>query len=303
MTRTEFLQRRKSGIGSSDVAAVLGISPWVTPYQLYCEKTSPVIDVEESEILHFGHIMESVIASEYMRRHGVKLQKRNRMYRSRKYPELIADIDRYEVGGRIVELKNVSEWAGKSKFGDGKDDVPDYYLLQCQHQMFVTEIHELSLAAVIGGHRYRDYEIQYDAELAEFAAAKCHEYYTECVEKRNPPPATAKDVLSDYYMAKAGAQIVATPEVTEIIARYKELKAAQKTLDELTSAIKIFAGENEIIIDPAGGVLATWKQGKDKTTSTVDYAALCAAHGIGQDEIDKYTTITTKRGTRPLLVK
>lgn len=303
MTRFEFLQRRKSGIGSSDVAAVLGVSPWVTPYQLYCDKTSPVIDVEETEILHFGHIMESVIASEYMRRHGVKLQKRNRMYRSRKYPELIADIDRYEIGGRIVELKNVSEWSGKSKFGDGKDDVPDYYLLQCQHQMFVTEIHELSLAAVIGGHRYRDYEIDYDRELAEFAAAKCHEYWQKHIEKRMPPPATSRDILSDYFTSKSGAKITATPEVAEIISRYKEMKAAQKTLDDLAAAIKIFAGENEIIVDPAGGVLATWKQGKDRETSTVDVPALCAAHGIDESELAKYTTVTTKRGTRPLLVK
>ena len=32
-TRAEWLAQRRTGIGGSDVASILGLSPWRTPYQ------------------------------------------------------------------------------------------------------------------------------------------------------------------------------------------------------------------------------------------------------------------------------
>ena len=78
IARTDFLKRRKTGIGGSDVAAVLGLSKWKTPYQLWVDKTSDNVVEEESEILHFGQVLEQVEADEYARRNRVKVQRRNR---------------------------------------------------------------------------------------------------------------------------------------------------------------------------------------------------------------------------------
>lgn len=305
MERTEFLQRRKTGIGGSDVAAVLGASPWKTPYQLWLDKTTDDVSEKESDILHFGQMIEPVIANEFARRNNVKVQVRNNMYRHKEHPELVANIDRYIVGGAILECKTCSAWAS-GKFGKTGDDVPDQYLLQVQHYMHVTGIHEAYLAVLIGGNEYRQFEIPYDRELAEFAAGKCVDFWQNYVIKQIPPPATVNDDLVEYFTANAGASIEATPEISGIIFDLKELKSEEKEIkariDALSDKVKLFAGENEIITS-AGAILATWKQQKDRTVTEVDWAGICDTCDITQALIDKYTTTSTRKGNRPLLVK
>ena len=305
VARQEFLERRKSGIGGSDVAAVLGASPWKTPYQLWLDKTSSEVKEVESDILHFGTMIEPVIADEFARRNNVKVQVRNNMYRHKEHPELVANIDRYIVGGAILECKTCSAWAS-GKFGKTGDDVPDQYLLQVQHYMYVTGIHEAFLAVLIGGNEYRQFEIPYDKELAEFAAAKCVAFWNDYVVTRTPPPATVNDDLVEYFNANAGASIEATPEITGIIADLKALKTEEKEIkariDALSDKVKLFAGENELIT-ASGAVLATWKQQKDRVVTDIDWQGICDAADITQALIDKYTTTTSKKGNRPLLLK
>jgi putative phage-type endonuclease len=301
MDRMEFLQRRKSGIGGSDVAAVLGVSKWKTAFELYQDKTSDIVDVEESDILHFGNILEQVVANEFSRRNNVKVQKRNSLYRHQDFPELIANIDRYVVGGAILECKTCSAWA-QGKFGKAGDEIPDEYQLQIQHYMYVTGIREAYLAVLIGGNEYRQFEIPYHADLAEFAASQCVAFWRNNVLKGIPPAPTSRDQLTDYYIAESGATITATPHIQTLIDEYKILKADKKEcesrMDEVKFAIQEFAGNNELILNPTGDIIATWKQGKDR--ATVNWKALCEDHGITEEEIAKYTKYS---GNRPLNVK
>jgi putative phage-type endonuclease len=299
--RAEFLQRRKSGIGGSDVAAVLGVSKWKTAFELYQDKTSDIIDVEESDILHFGNILEQVVANEFSRRNNVKVQKRNSLYRHSEHPELIANIDRYVVGGAILECKTCSAWA-QGKFGKAGDEIPDEYQLQIQHYMYVTGIREAYLAVLIGGNEYRQFEIPYHSGLAEHAAGQCVAFWQNHVLKNVPPAPTSRDQLTDYYIAECGASITATPHIQELIEEYKILKADKKEcetrMDEVKFAIQEFAGNNELILNVNGDIIATWKQGKDR--ATVNWKALCEDHGITEEEIVKYTKYS---GNRPLNVK
>ena len=58
-TREQFLRERRSGIGGSDVAAILGLSRWKTAYQVWQEKTGrAAIDEGDNERLHFGNVLE-----------------------------------------------------------------------------------------------------------------------------------------------------------------------------------------------------------------------------------------------------
>ena len=297
MERQAFLERRKSGIGGSDVAAVLGVSKWKTPYQLWLDKTSDTVEEKESDILHFGTVLEQVIADEYARRNNVKVLRRNQMYRHADHPELIANIDRYVVGGKILECKTCNAYAS-SKFGEGGDEVPDEYLLQVQHYMHVTGYHEADLAVLIGGNEYRQFSLKYDAELANYAADKCVAFWQNYVEKQTPPPAIVQDNLAEYYKAIPGSSIVATEEIAELCRLYKEESAAEKAAKDrkeaLGSQIKLFAAENEIITNAEGKTIATWKKGKDR--ATVDWKALASAKGITDEDaafFTKYTPIRT----------
>ena len=296
MERTEFLERRKSGIGGSDVAAVLGVSKWKTPYQLWLDKTSDTVEEKQSELLHFGTVLEQVIADEYARRNNAKVLRRNQLFRHADHPELIANIDRYVVGGKILECKTCSAYAS-DKFGDGGDEVPDEYLLQVQHYMHVTGYHTADLAVLIGGNEYRQFSLKYDAELANYAAGRCVAFWNTYVVPQVPPPATAGDDLVSYYNAQAGATITATEEIATLVDEYKRLKGVEKDakadLDAIATIIKLFAGENEIIKDVSGKTIATWKKGKDR--ATVDWKALAIDKGFTESDTAFYTKYSPVR--------
>lgn len=73
-TREEWLEGRRVGIGSSDTAAVLGVSKWKSAYQLWAEKAGLVPhDNEDSPILEWGRIVEEPIAKKYAQVTGRKV--------------------------------------------------------------------------------------------------------------------------------------------------------------------------------------------------------------------------------------
>lgn len=75
MDRTEFLRSRKTGIGGSDVASCLGLSPWRTPVQVWEDKTGRSTPDLTSDAAHFGTILEDIVAKEFSLRTGMKVQR------------------------------------------------------------------------------------------------------------------------------------------------------------------------------------------------------------------------------------
>lgn len=64
--RETFLLDRKLGIGGSDIAPIMGLSPYSTPLDVYRDKMNPaVIYEEESEDLKRGARVEKYILQEY----------------------------------------------------------------------------------------------------------------------------------------------------------------------------------------------------------------------------------------------
>ncbi len=77
--RENWLRERKKGIGGSDVAAVLGLSPWRTPLDVFNDKTAETVDEKpQSDAAHFGTILEDVVADEFARRTGFKVVRFNK---------------------------------------------------------------------------------------------------------------------------------------------------------------------------------------------------------------------------------
>jgi putative phage-type endonuclease len=308
LSREEFLERRKSGIGGSDVAAILGLSPWKTPYQVWLDKTGRSEEQPETERMHFGNVLEQVIADEYARRNNVKVQRRNKLYRHPQHDFLIANIDRYIVGGKGLECKTADRFTanlwGQPEEGDA--GIPQYYLTQCHHYMNVTGMREWDLAVLIGGNEYRQYSIHHDAEICEMMTEACAEFWNKNVKEDIPPALTMKDDFSKVFTAKAGASIEANGKIAGIIEQMKEAKAKIKAnellFDELAAEIKNFMGENKIL-SLNGKPLVTWKQAADRQTVSTDWAAIVAECEIPQSVIDTYTQTFTKQGNRTFLLK
>ena len=135
-TREEWLKVRKLGLGGSDMAAVLGLSPWRSPIDVWLDKTSDTVEEKESEPMYWGNVLEEVVAQEFAKRSGYKVRNNNFTLQSEEYPYLLANIDR-EIVGLDAGLECKTANAFKANEWDG-DNVPDAYYIQCQHYMAVT---------------------------------------------------------------------------------------------------------------------------------------------------------------------
>lgn len=189
MLTPEVLEARKKGIGGSDEAVLLGLSPWKTPLELYYEKRGEwePEDLSDNELIHFGNVLEDVVAQEYARRNNVKVERRNNMLASKEHPFLLANIDRKVVGSkRGLECKTAGSFMRKEWGESGSDEIPDYYRVQCEHYMIVTGYTEWDLAVLIGGNEYRDFHIQQDKELSEMMIEQAAKFW-EKVQKGIAP--------------------------------------------------------------------------------------------------------------------
>jgi len=229
MLTLEQKKIRKTGIGGSDVASIVGLSPWKTARELYYEKIGGIEDdnsLDDNELIHFGNVLEQVVADEYTRRHGEKLQKRNELIRHKEYPFMIANIDRKIVGRQAVFEAKTADKFTRGKWGeDGSDDIPDHYRTQVEHYMNVTGYDEAVLAVLIGGNEFRHYPIKKDKELSEKLIQACIQFW-DMVEKRIEPPIdyehkSTSAMLKRIYPGTNGETII----LPESIAHWHQTKS------------------------------------------------------------------------------
>ena len=123
-------EERRNYIGGSDIAAILGMSRWKTPLKLWLEKTGEVEpdDLSENEAVQLGIELEDFVAQKFARENNKKVRKTSQMYVHKKYPFMVAHIDRLIAGAdEILECKTCAsykqdEWE--------EDKIPQEYILQ-----------------------------------------------------------------------------------------------------------------------------------------------------------------------------
>ena len=120
-------------IGSSDAAAILGVSPWRSPLSVYLDKVDGPQPVSPDKELIFkrGHRLEPYILDMLEDEHGFKLLrfedgKRSRRHIDKEFPFLAAELDAETDDGRNVEAKSSNFYARKSWGEQHTDAVPIY---------------------------------------------------------------------------------------------------------------------------------------------------------------------------------
>ena len=102
-------ESRKQGLGATDCAVVMGLSPYKTRYELWLEKTGQSEDqpILSDDRLHLRHAHEETIAREYARRNNVKLRRVNQTVYHKRLPFMFCNLDRVIIGQKkIVECKS-----------------------------------------------------------------------------------------------------------------------------------------------------------------------------------------------------
>lgn len=285
---SEFLARRMAGIGGSDIAAVLGLSPYKTALQLWMEKTgrdTSEPDGAALERMHWGVVLEDVVARHYAEVRGVKIQRINQQLVHPECAIALANIDRAvleegkrarwdDKAGRVLGARNVLEVKtahalaqSSAEWGEaGTDAVPQQYWTQCQWYMGITGLPFADLAVLFGGQKFVTYTIPFERELFDDLLAEAERWWRAHVVADLPPPATTEDDARRLWASHvAGRERIVDVTVAEAVDTLRAIKAEAKALEAREQAARdvICAafGDAEAI-SYMGRKLATWKQNK-----------------------------------------
>ena len=282
MLTDEQLQERSQGLGGSDAPAVAGVDPYRSAVQVYLEKTGQLApdDLGDVEAVHWGNVLEDVVAQEFSRRTGLKVRRDNRCFYHDDYPELLAHIDRRVDGeNAILEIKTTSHFAGQDWGEPGTDEVPARVLLQGVHYMAVLGVERVYFPVLIGGQDFRIYQADRHDRLVARLVERERAFWADHVQAQDPPdPESGADVdlIAPWDNGEA---LVADDTTSAALARYREARdrrlAAEKEEAVAKDELKTALGAAAYLVDPHGQTLATFKA---HTQNRLDQKALERDH-------------------------
>ena len=290
---------RSKFLGGSDVAAVMGLSPWSTPVELWMQKTGRMPkeepDAARRKMFARGHALEPfirdmVIAKLEEMGLTVEVVAINKRYADADYPFLACEIDfelvltgEIEIGGKLYALdaehinadaKSVSGFARKKWGEESTEDMPIEYAAQFMHGLGITGRGKCLVAAL---RSFDDVDIYWtlrDDETITAMRAKSVEFWNDCVlADVAPDPMNFSDIKALFPLDN-GQATDATPDIAEKVQALRSVKARIKALEqdeeELTFAIGEFISPNAML-KYDGKEIATWKA---QATSRLDQKLL-----------------------------
>ncbi|KGS91817.1 putative phage-type endonuclease domain protein [Burkholderia pseudomallei MSHR7498] len=306
LSRDDWLTVRKTGIGGSDAAAAVGLNPYVSPLELWLDKTGRAEGLprpdpgDTTSPTYWGSLLEPIVAAVYTQQTGNRVRKVNAVLRHPTIPFMLANIDREIVGARdvkILECKTAGEFGARL----WRDGVPEYVQIQVQHQLAVTGKTAADVAVLLCGQALEVFRIERDdaliGRLVELEAA-----FWRYVETDTPPPAdgseSADRALRHLYPGHGGTvdftdDRTLSSTFADLVAVRAEIEARQQAEAKLKQTIQQAMGDATRALFETGEV--SFKRSKD--SSAVDLKRLLVDH----PEYETQYAIP-KRGSRRFLV-
>lgn len=275
----EWLSWRRKGIGSSDAAAILGVSPWATAYDVWMEKTGREYRDRSNWATQRGNEMEPKARADYEFRFGIEMKPE--LVESKQYPFLKASMDGAnftEKGGLEIKCPGEKDHALAA---EGK--IPDKYMAQIQHQLLVTGFDWIDYYSFRDekGIRIRVYP---DLEFCKKLLAAEIEFWN-FVQSDTPPPLVANDF-----------NCIRSVEFKKLAAQYKMLAS---TLEPLM--------KTKFELESAMSALIKWPRARGygielmRITSKgpVDYSKISELNGVNLEPFRSAPTVETKFRVMP----
>lgn len=284
-------------IGGSDVAAILGISPYANAHDVYLRCWYGNSD-DETPATKWGKLLEPLIIKEACRKLGVATYEAHPSAYSDGWAGGEGDAQIMLDGKRVgIEAKSVGPQSEK----DWADGVPDYVRSQCLWLCMVLNWDRCIVAVLFTGSREeRFFNIERDETLAAAIEAKCRAFWREHVLPKNPPPMEPQkgqrepepepEPTGQEVQAELGSDLAA------LVAAWLEDKAdleasklyEQHSRAKLDEALVQHDARKVTLIDGSGVTRSVTKAGK-----SVSYAkaleVLMVKYGIPASELEPFT--------------
>ena len=257
-----WLKARTRGIGGSDVGAICGVSPFTSARQIYLNKTGQFQDALKpndaaKERMHFGHMLEPIVADEYSQRTGNKVIAVNATLVHKDHPWALANVDRLIVDddGRpvgILECKTTSEYMNE-EWESG--EILLSYIYQLNWYLWILGLEKGTFACLVGGNKFYYYDVFRNDELLENTIIPAAEkFWFENVLALKEPEMQATDTdfaNSIYSTVVKNSEITLPDDETNELARTvfdckAKIKELEKIMAEAQNRIKDRLQDNEI---------------------------------------------------------
>lgn len=223
---------RATGIGSSEIAAILGEDPMCSALDVWLRKTGRVPD-DISIQAQMGTRFEGPIADTFAEKYQVELDRCTTVVHPQ-YPIAVATPDRRIRGRRtVVEAKQVGfRMMHKWRLLNGDYAAPPYVQLQGNWQCFVAGYEDFYIAAWIGGRDWYDEHFPGDPELGGYMLEAAAKFWRDHVVADVQPTADATErarlLLERVFPKSKGTLLPATGNVMSIARDYALARKAEK---------------------------------------------------------------------------
>ncbi|WP_186136255.1 YqaJ viral recombinase family protein [Burkholderia gladioli] len=287
LERDDWLAVRRTGIGGSDAAAAVGLNPYMSPLELWLDKTGraecmprPSPD-DTTSPTYWGTLLEPIVAASYTKQTGNRVRRVNAVLRHPTIPWMLANVDREVVGCRDVQLLECKT-AGEFGARLWREGVPEYVELQVQHQLAVTGRTAAHVAVLLCGQALEVFRIGRDDALIA-RLIELEQQFWRFVETDTPPPAdgseSAERALRHLYPGNGGT--VDFSDDRRLSSVFADLVAVRAEIEQreahealLKQTLIQAMGEATRAVFETGSV--SFRRSRD--SSTVDLKRLLADH-------------------------
>ena len=282
--RERFLLNRQKGLGGSDMAKILGISKWGSPYSVWLSKTGRDTADHSSIATELGTFCEDFVAQKYAEITGNEVKK-VKPIASKKYPFLLANFDRLVVnngkiiGGlecktcgqnaQVLDLKGVyrNKWGECNTYESTNliatsDEIDPEYYGQVQHYLAVSQLEWWDVAVLISNQSFKIYRVYPDLDFITKMIETAEQFWCTNVLNDIAPKKdfnTLKEEVGQDVAIQADIELLKL--LNEYNALNSQIKALDKDLNAKKEAIAQALGDNQ---------KATYidDKGKEKTAVT-----------------------------------
>lgn len=246
-TEEAWLAARQRDVTSTESAALFGMSPYVTHFELWHRKHSGTApEFKSNERMRWGNRLEAAIA------HGIAEEQG---WEIRPMKEYMRDPDARlgssfdfvitNLGEPVhLEIKNVDYLAfrdGWIEHEDGSIEAPEHIEMQVQHQMAVSGFPRAFIGAFIGGNRHVVIERERDEDVIRAIRAKVAEFWRTVDAGQEPEPVMPDDteaVIRLHQYAEPGKHLDADDEIERLVAEYRAAKDAARDAEAAAETAK-----------------------------------------------------------------